>query len=529
MQRREFLKTAALAGAGAAFLSRPGFAADLAASADQLVIPILHTTDIHGHILPGPDYANTPNLGGLARCVTQINQWRTEFPQHLLLDIGDIYQGTAVGWQTRGKAVVDCFNHLNYDAWVIGNHEFDWGPDPLREAIRNSKMPVLSANTLIAGKPINTLAPAAASGWENLRGAIIKEVAGFKIAVVSATTPGLSYWSPDELLGEYRSSDPVEALRPLMAEVEAQGVDAIVIAGHMGLRSAGSSDDFANPVQALCTAFPKIAAFIGAHTHKDLPHEMVAGIPYTQANYHGINVGRLDLVFDRASRKIVSVKPQTVHMGPDIELDPAILSLSQKPLDLAAEYLRTVVGVFAKDFATKTLVQGQPTDLERLFGAAFSSALAQRGLTVDGVFHGMFWNMGSGPLAGEKTIDDIWRLLPFENYLLTATFTGEQLEAIMQENLAIKDGARSLSAGLLPAPGGSPKVVRAATGQVIEPRETVTLAMNAYDARSGGQRLNKLREILAEPGTNPVTSPVQSREALIDFVKAKGTVDPTAL
>lgn len=526
MLRREFLKTSALVSLGTAI--QP--ARIWAAAGNEFVIPIFHTTDLHGHILPGPDYANTPNLGGLARCVTQINKWRAEFPQHLLLDIGDLYQGTAVGWQTGGRVMVDCLNHLNYDAWVIGNHEFDWGADPLRQCVTASRMPVLSANALIGERALNGLGPAKIPGWENLAGALIKDVAGFKIAVIGLTTPGLTYWIPDNLLGDFRATDPVEALRPLIAAVESQGVDAIIIAAHMGLRFPNAPDDFANRVNAICAAFPQVSAFIGAHTHKDFPESKVANVPYTQVNYHGINVGRLDLVFDRDTRKVVNVASQSVPMGPDVELDPGILSLCHKSLQMAEEYLNGIVGVFTKDFAAKTVTPGQPTQLEILYGAAFSAKLAERGAPVDGVFHGMFWNMGNGPLAGEKTIDDIWRLLPFENYLVTAEFTGEQLEAIMRENLAIKDGARSLSAGLLPAPtAGSPQVIRQANGQVIEPRETVKVAMNAYDAQSAGQKLNQLRAILAEPGVKSTTHPVQTREALIDYIKAKGAVDPGAL
>lgn len=525
MKRRDFLKTSALAGAGLAWGPNwASLAGDLPAGV--VTIPILHTTDLHGHILPGPDYSNTPDLGGLARCVTQLNRWRQEFPRHLLVDVGDLYQGTAVGWQTNGQIMVECLNHLNYDGWVIGNHEFDWGSDPLRQAIQKSRMPILSANGTVAGKDLNSLAPVRVPGWENLQGAFIKELAGYKIAVIGVTTPGLTYWIPDGLLGEYRAADPVEALRPLMAEIQAQKPDAIIMLGHMGLQKANdASDDFANRVNAICAAFPEITAFIGAHTHKDLPNLSVGKVPYTQANYHGINVGRLDLVFDPSTRKVVGVNPQTVFMGPDIELDPGILSLAHKPLALADEYLQTVVGKFSFDADTVTQTPGIPTALERVFGAAFTWALRERGITVDAVFHGMFWNMGDGPKAGNKTIDHIWRLLPFENYLVTAELSGEQFMVIMRENLEQGKGARSLSGGLT-ATGLSGQVYRNSTGKILEPRERVTIAFNAYDAQSGGQRLNKLREILAEPACKYTTTPVQTRTALIDFIKARGEIDP---
>ena len=117
--------------------------------ATTVTVSILHTTDIHGHILPISDYDGTPDLGGFARCATQIRRWRRKNPNTILIDVGDVYQGTEVGLRNKGQLMIDLFNHLSYDAWVVGNHEFDWGLDAFRAAVQASKMPVLAANTTI--------------------------------------------------------------------------------------------------------------------------------------------------------------------------------------------------------------------------------------------------------------------------------------------------------------------------------------------------------------------------------------------
>ena len=149
--QRDFLKLTGRAGLISAV---PTLAEAVATThPDTVCISILHTTDLHGHILPASDYDGNSDRGGMARCVTQIRRWRRENPNSLLIDIGDVYQGTEVGLRSKGELMIDLFNHLKYDAWVIGNHEFDWGIESFEQALQKSTMRVLAANTLLDGRP----------------------------------------------------------------------------------------------------------------------------------------------------------------------------------------------------------------------------------------------------------------------------------------------------------------------------------------------------------------------------------------
>ena len=119
--RRDFLR---LAGGAGLLSASPTLASAAAAlEPDTVCISILHTTDLHGHILPTSDYDGTADRGGLARCVTQIRRWRGQNPNSILIDVGDVYQGTDVSLRNKGELMIDLFNHLKYDAWVIGNHD----------------------------------------------------------------------------------------------------------------------------------------------------------------------------------------------------------------------------------------------------------------------------------------------------------------------------------------------------------------------------------------------------------------------
>src|SRR5678816_1309289 len=123
--RREFLKFAGQAGLLSAV---PTLASAVAAlNPDTVCISILHTTDLHGYILPTFDYDGNPDRGGLARCATQIRRWRRETPNAILIDVGDVYQGTDVSLLNKGALMIDLFNPLEFGGWVVGNHEFDWG------------------------------------------------------------------------------------------------------------------------------------------------------------------------------------------------------------------------------------------------------------------------------------------------------------------------------------------------------------------------------------------------------------------
>src|SRR6266581_500822 len=259
LSRRTFLKTIGQAGL---FYAAPNIARAVSEPiAETVTISLLHTTDLHGHILPTSDYAGNPDLGGLARCVTQIRKWRRENPNSLLIDVGDVYQGTDVGLRTKGEIMIDLFNHLKYDAWIIGNHEFDWGVEVFTNAVAKSTMPVLAANMAIEGAAAGEYRDAK-HPFAKIRPYILKEIAGIKIAIIGVTTPGMPFWFRPEFTRGFDFHYPVEPVRRAIARVKSERADAIVLSGHMGLKPRTGGDDFANNVTVLTSEFSEVAAFI---------------------------------------------------------------------------------------------------------------------------------------------------------------------------------------------------------------------------------------------------------------------------
>jgi 2',3'-cyclic-nucleotide 2'-phosphodiesterase (5'-nucleotidase family) len=521
--RRDFLRTAGAAGLCAGF-SNLVRAAD-ALDPSTVTISILHTTDLHGHILPTSDYNGTPDLGGFARCVTQIRRWCRQNQNSILIDVGDVYQGTDVSLRNKGALMIDLFNHLKYDAWIVGNHEFDWGIEVFQDSLARSIMPVLAANTAIEGKAAGEFSDEK-NPFAKVQPFILKEFSGIKIAIIGVTTPGMSFWFRPEFTRGLDFQYPVEPVRRAIAEAKSRGADAIVLAGHMGLKLRSGGDDFANNVTSLTTEFPEAAAFIAGHTHQPIPSRLTNGVLLTQADHFGIYVGRVDLFFDRATKKLVHREARCELMDSRFHLDHIVLSRDKSELDESEKTLSEPIGELAETLHARGR-PGEPSDVERLIGAAVVEALQDRKIAVDGVFHGVFDT--EAPLAaGPKTINDIWNVIPYENCLVTAELMSDEVKALMEEAYASHEDRNLMGFNIRTEGRGRNRritLLSLASGQPLERNKRYTIAFNTFDSRSAGHRFMKLRSLLERSEANCTFHPVQTRDALIDYFRRHQVVE----
>lgn len=481
--RRHFLATASAWAAG----SSPGFSR----SADFRTVSILHTTDLHGHILPTTSYGGLTDVGGFARCATRIRGWRKENPDSLLVDVGDLYQGTAASRLSGGRLFIDLLSDFGYDAWTPGNHDFDWGSEEFEKTIAAAKIPVLAAN--MTGVPEKIMP------WR------MAEVGGFRIALIGLITPGLPYWLTPETLGGILPTDPAAALAKSIAAARSAKADAIVVLGHYGHRK---EDDFANPLRDTLGRAPGADIFIGGHTHVHIASLDIGGVLYTQADYHGIRCGKVDLTFDVNSRKLIAKSAVTEFMDNRFGLDPGVLNLSQPDLKKADEQL-------ARPLTTlKEPIPGKRRDspLARLICESLSQALARNKTPADAVFHGTF---GTPEIpAGPVTVADTWQILPYENTLVTATLLPTQLLEILAEDR--KTGSdRSLWPFEVVWEKRTPvRILK--DGSDLPAEKPLTIAFNSYDSQSAGRSLMRLRAILELPSSRRRHHPINTRDALIE-------------
>jgi 2',3'-cyclic-nucleotide 2'-phosphodiesterase/3'-nucleotidase/5'-nucleotidase len=522
--RRAFLKTIGRAGLFCA--APPITRAAAGPSEDTVRISILHTTDLHGHILPTSDYAGNVDLGGFARCVTQIRRWRRQNQNSILIDAGDVYQGTEVSLRTNGAMMIDLFNYLKYDAWIIGNHEFDWGVETFANAVAKSDMPVLAANMSIEENASDDLST---NPFAKLRPYLLKEFGGIKIAIIGVTTPGMAFWFRPEFIRGFKFEHSVEPVRRAITSAKDEGADAIALAGHMGLKARSGGDDFANNVMALTSEFPETVAFIAGHTHQTISSRFTNSVLLTQADHFGIHAGRIDLTFDRASKRLLRREATCELMNDRVPLDPTILSRTKSMLDESAIALAQPIGTLAETLRARSR-PGEPSEVEQLIGGAIMEEMRKRDVAVDGAMHGVFEERNNF-VAGPKTVHDAWNLIPFENYVVTAWLTADEIKVLMEEVYASREPRNLIGFEIRTEGTGFDRritTMQLADSRLIERDKRYRIAFNSFDSRSAGHRFMKLRALLETPATNCTFHPVLTRDAVIDYFRRHGVVHKIA-
>ncbi len=155
--RRDFLKTSML---GGALLSSAASPLSLLAKEQEEQLTILHTNDVHSHIEPFPDDdAKYPGMGGAAHRAVIIEKIRSVKDNVLVLDAGDIFQGTPYFNFFHGDLEIDLMNKMGYDAATIGNHDFDGGIETLAKQISRAAFPFVNCNYDFSGTPVDGKVP----------------------------------------------------------------------------------------------------------------------------------------------------------------------------------------------------------------------------------------------------------------------------------------------------------------------------------------------------------------------------------
>lgn len=264
-------------------------------------ITILHTNDTHSHIEPfNASHHRYANKGGVARRASIIEAVRAENPHTLLLDAGDIFQGTPYFNYFKGALEFKLMSMLQYDAATLGNHDFDNGIDGLYEQLPNAKFDFVCANYDLKNTVLDTLVkPYQIVVKDGIRVGIF----GLGIELEGLVNP--------QFYKEVKYLDPIERAKDMTRILkEDEACDLIICLSHLGYKY---KHDKVSDLK-LAAATENIDLIIGGHTHTFLPKPTVVknrngeNVLVNQVGAYGINLGRIDFFFDADNSKTTREK-----------------------------------------------------------------------------------------------------------------------------------------------------------------------------------------------------------------------------
>ncbi|MBN4085555.1 metallophosphatase [Flavobacteriaceae bacterium AH-315-B10] len=295
MKRRNFIQQTA---ATAALATLGGLGLQSFNTSRTKKITILHTNDVHSHIVPfGPNDGRNANKGGVARRASLIESIRTENSNTLLLDAGDIFQGTPYFNYYGGELEFKLMSMLKYDAATIGNHDFDNGIDGLYAQLPHAKFDFVSANYDFSNTVMDT----------QVKPYKIFKKDGIKIGVFGL---GIEL---DGLVGktnykETKYLNPIEIAQDMSKVLKTEKhCDLVICLSHLGYNYRNNSERVSDI--KLAKATKDIDLIIGGHTHtflrKPIIEKNIEGknVLINQVGCYGLYLGKIDFYFDSDNNK----------------------------------------------------------------------------------------------------------------------------------------------------------------------------------------------------------------------------------
>ena len=389
-------------------------------------LTIIGTSDTHGNIW-GYSYEDMKEStgDGLARVSTYVSQVREENPNTILVDAGDTIQGTIMTDDLYSKDTTDhpvpaALNYMGYDAWVLGNHEFNFGVDTLKEIIAQTDVPVLAANIKNADGSYFTGA-----------GYTIVERGGVKVAIIGVTTPNIPRWDGTKQgVADLTFESMADAVADCIEEI-GDGADVIMVSTHAGL-SAEYSTDGADAAQTILDKCPEVDVLQLGHTHTTYINNDGA-IPMGETKNNAGEVVRYDLTLN-ADKEITSATVETVSMA-DVEPDqglrdvPAVKAAQEKAVSFIQD---NVLGHAAADFQPANEIKGLPegrlqdTAVIDLIGTV---QLENSGADVTAV---ALFKDTSDLKQGDLNYGNMFDIYKYPNVLYTVEVTGAEMKAYME-------------------------------------------------------------------------------------------------
>ncbi|MET9950915.1 5'-nucleotidase C-terminal domain-containing protein [Streptomyces sp. NPDC006339] len=583
LNRRAFLEGSAAVGAGAALtagLAAPAEAREAHAArprpAKRYSFTVMGTTDLHGNVFNWDYFTDKEfddkahNDVGLAKISTLVKQVRAEKGacNTLLIDAGDTIQGTQLSYyyakvdpitQAGGPVhpMAQAMNAIGYDAAALGNHEFNYGIPVLRKFQEQCDFPLLGANALDA----KTLRPAFPPySMHRLRTPHGRDV---KVAVLGLTNPGIAIWDKANVGGKMVFPGLEEQAAKWVPKLRSMGADVVIVSAHSGSSGTSSYGDqlpyVENAAGLVAEQVPGIDAILVGHAHTEIPEYRVTNketgkdVVLSEPLKWGqrLTLFDVDLVWEKG-RWVVEKLGASVLNSNTVPEDPEITGLLADEHKKVVAYVNQVIGTSTAAMTTADAPwKDEPIiDLINVVQAETVKAALAGGAYADlpVLSQASCFSRTARIPAGQVTIRDAAGLYPFENTLEARLMTGAQLKDYLEYSAkyyvrtpagAPVDTAKLTNADGTPdynydavsgltydidiaKPVGQRIVNLSFEGRPLDPAARFVLAVNNYRASGGGA----FPHIAGAPQLWANSEEI--RNTLIQWVKAKGTVDPAA-
>ena len=458
------------------------------AAAAEYSITILHTNDFHARFEPISRFdsgcGEEDNLagkcfGGSARIMTAIETAKARASNYLLVDGGDQFQGSLFYTYYKGAAAAEMMNKMGYDAMTVGNHEFDDGPEVLRDFTNAVEFPILMSNADISGEPLLS---------DAIQKSVVIEKDGERIGLI-----GLTPQDTDELASPGPNvifTDPVDAVQAEVDRLTADGVNKIVVLSHSGYRT-----DLRVAEETI-----GVDVIVGGHSNTLLSNvddgaagpypTMVGETAVVQAYAYGKYLGELKVVFDDEG-VVTSATGEPILLDRFVVEDAdtkARVGELAAPLDEIRQ--KVVAEAAAPIEGDRAVCRVEECPMGNLVADAMLARVKDQGIDI------AFANSGGIRASidgGEVTMGEVMTVLPFQNTLSTFSAKGQTIIDALENGVSQVEevaGRFPQVAGMSftwdsAAEPGKRIVEVLVNGQPIDPDATYGVVTNNY-VRNGG-------------------------------------------
>ncbi len=499
--------------------------------ADTVTISVVGTNDVHGELMPHDDRGGLVTFSGY---VEALRASREDDGAVLLVDAGDMWQGTLESNLSEGKITVAAYNALGYAAAAIGNHEFDFGPagpKPIPESAADDPQEALkqrakeAAFPLLAANLIDTTTNAMVD-WDNVEASRVLTVKGIRIGLIGVTTEH----ALQTTIAANTTGLRIAPLAPIITaeaqKLRAAGAQLVIVLAHAGSRC----EEFDDPVDLsscrlngeimrVANAIPSglVDHIVAGHVHHGIAH-VVNGIAVTASYSYTRAFSRVDFVLDRATGRVVDRQifpPQPVRAAEryaGVPLAPlgTVVAIGERAAELAAQRKAEKIGVYLE--TPMTLRHGPESELGNLMTDA---VLAMSGADV--AIHNVRGGIRAELPAGELTFGNVYRMFPFDNRLAVVPLSGAELRRVIAKQ-AHNAGRRAGFSGMrvfvdCGNDGMGIRMLRPG-GQEILDEDVVEVAVNDFLLLGGDDILTP---VIPENGYAVPTDTPMIRDLLLEW------------